>query len=306
MTKALERLGRLERPSGMVDVVVDTDTYNEVDDQFALAYLLCSSDQLRLRGIYAAPFFNARSSSPADGMEKSYQEICRLLTVMGRDEIKPLVHRGSTQYLKDSQTPVVSQAALDLAKLAMQYSAQQPLYIIAIGAITNIASAIMLVPEICERITLVWLAGHAWDWPDQKEFNLFQDVCAARVIYDANVALVQLPCRGVVSALTISEPEMEHWLRGRNALCDDLIDAAILAGKARGKKTWTRIVWDVAAVAWLLNETMVRDRIVPTPMMEYDGHYAFRLDAPPMRLAYYVDRDAVVEDLFTKLAAYDK
>ena len=37
-----ELLKRLEHPSGRVDVVLDTDTFNEIDDQFALAYLICS------------------------------------------------------------------------------------------------------------------------------------------------------------------------------------------------------------------------------------------------------------------------
>ena len=32
-------LNRLKRPEGKIDVVLDTDTYNEIDDQFALAYL---------------------------------------------------------------------------------------------------------------------------------------------------------------------------------------------------------------------------------------------------------------------------
>ena len=35
-----ELLKRLEHPSGRVDVVLDTDTFNEIDDQFALAYLI--------------------------------------------------------------------------------------------------------------------------------------------------------------------------------------------------------------------------------------------------------------------------
>ena len=72
-------LHRLERPTGPVDVVLDTDTYNEVDDQFALSYLLASQDQLRVKALYAAPFFNENSTGPADGMEKSYQEILKLL-----------------------------------------------------------------------------------------------------------------------------------------------------------------------------------------------------------------------------------
>ena len=49
-------------------VVLDTDTYNEVDDQFALAHLLLSPDEVEIEAVYAAPFFNDRSSGPADGM----------------------------------------------------------------------------------------------------------------------------------------------------------------------------------------------------------------------------------------------
>jgi len=39
-------------------VVLDTDTYNEVDDQFALAHLLLAPELVRLEAVYAAPFFN--------------------------------------------------------------------------------------------------------------------------------------------------------------------------------------------------------------------------------------------------------
>ena len=49
-------LERLLPPKGKVDVVLDTDTYNEVDDQFALAYLFCAREKCNVRAIYAAPF----------------------------------------------------------------------------------------------------------------------------------------------------------------------------------------------------------------------------------------------------------
>ena len=78
-------LARLSRPTGPVDVVLDTDTYNEIDDQFAVSYLICSAEKLHLQAIYAAPFFNEKSTGPADGMEKSYQEILNILTLMGKD-----------------------------------------------------------------------------------------------------------------------------------------------------------------------------------------------------------------------------
>ena len=58
-------------------MVLDLDTYNEIDDQFALV-TRCSA-QLNVEAVYAAPFTNDRSTGPGDGMEKSYEEILRLL-----------------------------------------------------------------------------------------------------------------------------------------------------------------------------------------------------------------------------------
>ena len=74
MTQA-QFLKNLEVPSGKVDVILDTDAYNEIDDQFAIAYMLRSEDKINVKAICAAPFFNIMSDSPADGMEKSYDEL---------------------------------------------------------------------------------------------------------------------------------------------------------------------------------------------------------------------------------------
>ena len=153
-------LARLSRPTGPVDVVLDTDTYNEIDDQFAVSYLICSAEKLHLQAIYAAPFFNEKSTGPADGMEKSYQEILNILTLMGKDELKKSVYKGSTGYLPDEETAVESPAAADLAARAMNYTPEKPLYVLAIGAITNVASAILKNPDIIDRIVIVWLGGN--------------------------------------------------------------------------------------------------------------------------------------------------
>jgi purine nucleosidase len=73
------RLDRLQPPSGKVRMVLDTDTYNEIDDQFALVHALLSPDSMDVEAIYAAPFHNSRSANAGDGMEKSHEEILRLL-----------------------------------------------------------------------------------------------------------------------------------------------------------------------------------------------------------------------------------
>ena len=58
----------------MIRMILDTDTYNEVDDQFALVYVLLSPEAVKVVAIHAAPFHNKNSPGPCDGMERSYQE----------------------------------------------------------------------------------------------------------------------------------------------------------------------------------------------------------------------------------------
>ena len=122
-----QRLSMLEVPQVPIDVVIDTDAYNEIDDQFAISYALRRPERLHVQALYAAPFLNQRSVSPEDGMIRSEQEIYKLLALLG--ETRP-VFAGSRTYLPDEQTPVASPAAEDLVRRAMDYSPEKPLYVV--------------------------------------------------------------------------------------------------------------------------------------------------------------------------------
>lgn len=296
------RLHMLQVPSTPVDVVIDSDTYNEIDDQFAISYALLNPEKLRVQAIYAAPFLNHRSTSPANGMENSYQEIQRLLHLLAADTPS---FRGAPDYLPSETEPVVSPAAQDLSQRAMAYSPEHPLYVVALGAITNVASALLLNPAIADRMVVIFLGGHALDWPDNREFNLMQDVAAARVVYGSGVPLIMLPCMGVVSSFATTGPELDHWLRGKNALCDFLVQNTVdeVQHYAAGK-VWSRTLWDVTAVAWLLNdgERFMQSRLIHTPIPEYDHHFAPASTAPLCQYVFHIKRDALFADLFEKLA----
>jgi len=131
-----QRLQRLTPPQGRVRAVLDTDTYNEVDDQFALAYALCSPESMELEAVYAAPFFNERARDPEDGMAKSYDEILHVFSLMGRSP-QGRVFKGSRGYLSGPEHPRESEAAADLVRRAMALPEGEILYVMAIGAITN-------------------------------------------------------------------------------------------------------------------------------------------------------------------------
>lgn len=305
--KTMALLDRLKPPQNMVDVVLDTDTANEIDDQFALSYLLASQDKVNLKAIYAAPFHNEKSCSPEDGMVKSYQEILHLLNLTHCQEMKEFVYKGSRHYLPDETTPVISQAAKDLAERALEYSPNSPLYVIALGALTNVASAILMSPEITDRIVVVWLGGNANHWPHNFEFNALQDVASARVVFGCGAAVVQLPCMGVVSAFRTTGPELEHHIKGKNPLCDYLLSITKQAAKDSGANScWSRPIWDVTAVAWVVNNSSMAYFIQPSPIFQYDHHLSFDQHRHPIVYVYNIDRDLLFEDLFFKLTKFDK
>src|SRR5436309_1640869 len=109
-----QRLALLEPPHGKIQIVLDTDTYNEIDDQFAVVYALLSPEKIEVEAIYAAPFAGRNApGGPGEGMEKSYEEILRLLNLMGR-EAEGFVFKGSVAWLSAPDQPVASPAVDDL------------------------------------------------------------------------------------------------------------------------------------------------------------------------------------------------
>lgn len=299
----LGAINRLHKPTERVDVVIDTDTFNEIDDQFALAYLIQSRDRLNLKAIYAAPFENHHAENPAQGMKHSFDEIFKCLELMGHPEYGDRVFEGSEQFLFDEKTPVDSPAARDLASRAMAYTPQRPLYVIGIAAATNLASALLMNPQIADRVVFLWLGGLSLDWHDNRSFNAAQDVAAARVLLDSGAAVVLFPGKNVVSSFTTTGPELEYWLRGKNRFCDYLIDIAQQeAAMTYGGRVWSRALWDVTPIGWLLEGNFMFDRLIQAPIMQYDHHYSFDSRRHFIKYVYYIHRDNLMGDLFDKLA----
>lgn len=293
-----QRIRMLQAPTGKVSMVLDTDTFNEIDDQFAVTYSLLAQDKLEVQAFYAAPFFNSLSSGPEDGMEKSYQELLRILERLG-ETAENRVFRGSRQYLPGPQEPVDSPAARDLVRRAMAASPESPLYVVAIGAITNVSSAILLEPEIIRNIVVVWLGGNALYWPHTREFNLEQDLHAARVVLDSGVPLVLLPCGGVVDHLLTTLPEIERYVKGKGAIGDFL--AMRYEGCCEDHFAYSRVIWDISAIAWLCCPDSVETQLVHSPILTDQLTWSRDNSRHFIRVASQVHRDRIFGDLFRRL-----
>lgn len=294
------RLERLTIPAeGRLNMVLDTDTFNEVDDQFAMCYSLLSPERLNVRAIYAAPFQNDRAATAGEGMEKSHAEILRLLETMPGWGSIP-VYKGSTRFMREDGL-VDSPAARDLVERAMAQPDAAPLYVVAIGAITNVASALLMQPEIIKKICVVWLGGHAFGWPDTREFNLYQDIPAVNVVLDSGCPLILVPCNGVASHLLATPAELRQFIGGKNAMCDALI--RLFSEYAQDHLGWAKEIWDVGPIGMMVNPAFANATLAPCPRVSPDGYWVHDPRRHLISVVYRLRRNAMFRDMYGKFAA---
>ncbi|MGE9289773.1 MAG: nucleoside hydrolase, partial [Puniceicoccales bacterium] len=279
----------LDLPTGCVRAVLDTDAYNEIDDQFAIVYSVLAPDRIDLEAVYAAPFLNKRSTSAADGMEKSYEEIERVLGLLGAVERIP-AFRGAEAFLQDSPEPVVTPAVEDLIARARDRE-KGPLYVMAIGAITNVATALLLAPDIAENVVVIWLGGHAEYWADNHEFNFIQDVVAVRAVLESEATLFRVPCVPVADHLMTTPFEMEHYLKGKGDLADYLW--SIFRDYREHDGAWAKVIWDIAVVGWLVDPSWVPSEVAPLAILSEESTWAPCPTGRKVRTALQVHRDPI-------------
>ena len=292
-------LDQLNIKNKKIKAILDTDTYNEIDDQFALVQMLCSEERIDVKSINAAPFsMNDRSDNPEKGMELSYDEIFRLLEKINYEKDN-FVFKGSKKYVGFNKKAVNSPAADNIIESALQCSEEDPLYVIAIGAISNIASALLKEPEIINKLVVVWLGGNALYWPQNSEFNLKQDVGGAQVLFDSGVSLVMVPCKGVTSHLISTVPEIEKYIEPNGEI------GKFLAMRFKEynsiHKGWSKEIWDMAAVGYVLNEEWAPTNTIPSPILLNDMKWASDKNRHPIKIVYEIKRDPILKDFIKKL-----
>ena len=277
-------------------VIIDTDAYNEIDDQYAVAYAMRSPERLDIQAICAAPFLNSRSTSAEDGMVQSYNEIFKIAKLAESNYSFP-IYEGSRQFLCSKEEPVQSEAADKIAEIVT--SSDEPVYIIALGAITNVASAIIKHPEIIKKTAVVWLGGQALHWNDSAEFNLGEDVLAAEVVFDSGITLLQIPCRGVCSEFITTIPELEYYLSGKNTLCDYLVNST--KAYAKDQFAWSKQIWDVTAIGIFTVPEAFSTDIIPRPRIASSMTYELDSSRLPYIYVKRIKRDPIYADMFRKL-----
>ncbi len=289
--------------SNKKNFVLDTDTFNEIDDQYAVTYALYADD-INVLAMTAAPFTNCRSTGPEDGMEKSYQELLRLKNFIDpENKMNVPAFRGSRGYLENMQTPRDSEAAREIIRLA--HEAKDILYVAMTGCFTNVASALLLDPSIKSKIVVIMLGANSFAHTYCNEFNLKQDRAAARVIFECGVPLVVLPVMGVTEVLKAAGGEIAWYLKDKTGPIGNYLlelfegdEGKINQGNVC--RSVLRTIWDIGAIAFMRDpEKFCHAEIVPARSIDDSGKWR---DLNDGRKMIYVDRffrDEVFSDLFT-------
>lgn len=272
-------------------VLVDADTANEVDDLFALSIILMDPT-VEVTALNAAQWQTAHWTTPKS-MEDSHRLNQMLLGVMGLEV--PLNRGGAARMYDWGDRAQHSAAAYEIIKQAKAQKEGEKLNVLALGALTNVASAVFIEPSIAENIKLYWL-GTTYDFEKgilrKDDFNCAMDQYALNHLLFSEVEMHIIPV-SVASKMTFdyeeSRDKMENHFLGDFLLkiWDDHID---------GGRT-SRTIWDLSIINAFLHPEWMEEVEIKTSK-----------DNGDRSVYYYKDfkADVMRTDFFTKIKAYKR
>ncbi len=272
-------------------VILDTDAYNEIDDQFAIACLYYSK-KTQLLAVCAEHYMHDRCNSMLVGMKKSYDEIVKVLSLCDPHYMTE-TFRGSTTSIDESGAAVDSDAADAIIRIARE--SDEIVYVAAIGALTNVASALMKAPDIIHNICVLFVGCRPLSVGCPVEYNVEQDYKAAQAVFESGVPLIIVPDLNVTQKLR-SPIDCTAELKGANPVCDYLYDISYNAYRTAGcPPTWARTIWDLAAPAIFETPECATYEFMPRPILTEERGYAFDDSRPEMIMVTDLDRDPIFE-----------
>jgi inosine-uridine nucleoside N-ribohydrolase len=264
-TPEIPQAPKHEWPTGKsIKLILDSDTANEIDDLFAIAYLLTGKyPGFELLGLSSAQWFHVWSGDSTVYQSQQLNE--EILALAGREDLPhPLGADLIMGKPWGGYAPRDSPAARFIINQAMALPASEKLAVLGIGATTNLASAIALRPEIKDRI-VAYTLGFRYDFDgkfwNKDEFNIRRDLNAANYLLNAEGLELHI--------MPISVAEKYRWEREKTFA--QLAKAGEMgeylrrrwAYHAPNAEQWT--MWDVALLQAFLKPVQAAEISVLTP-----------------------------------------
>lgn len=298
-----------------IRVIADTDCNCECDDQFCITHMLMTP-RFDMRGIIAEHY------AELDSEQKSYEEIKRVMSLMEVEDSGIKVLHGAREAMVDIHTPVDSEGARFIVEEAMKDD-PRPLFICGQAACTNIASAYLMEPRIARKVVVIWIGGRPY--PEGGfEFNQNNDLNAARVLFQSDLELWQVPFN-VYTVMKVSFFEMlnhvyprgkigeylvKHTMEVSGGISDNVIGSRgsdMSKGAAItsfGGELWS--LGDSVCVGLMMNNTLGRFHMEKAPDgLDNRGFYEWsERKGREIRVYDTIDNRFIIQDMFEKFQFY--
>jgi inosine-uridine nucleoside N-ribohydrolase len=288
-------------------VVLDCDTANEVDDQFAIAYALgLPEGTLDVRGVVSV--HNTTAHGPAS--RDIYQEEAERVVALCGGGV-PCVP-GAEHPMEDRKTPVGSEGLSFLVEEARA----GPLTVIATGPATDVASLSLVAPEAQENVRVVWLGGfgdeRSYERFKMSELNGRADIAAWRVLLEGLANLIQVVCwPGPAKVLVETAPFAEKLRELGRPIARYLAEILMAWGEdyegpvdpdvdPEGTKT----LWDVSCIAAVADPEAVTVRWLAVPTLDAAGAHDFSRRGREVEVVADLDAERVLASLTAALARH--
>ena len=176
-------------PDG-IPVIFDTDANNELDDQHALAYLLLNEDVFHVLGITVNATFNGGE------IDEHMKEAQRVVDLVGWTEKVAVIQgaNGNFREIKDhlGESDFDGHEAVDFIIDQAMKKRKEPLVLLPVGKLTNVALALKKRPAIARRIRIVWLGSN---YPEPGEYNQDNDTASMNYILKMDVPFEMVTVR---------------------------------------------------------------------------------------------------------------
>lgn len=276
-----------------VRVIIDSDTACEADDPFAIAHALMSP-KLIIRAVVAEHF-----AAPGS-MHLSHEAIKRLTDAMG---VTPTILRGEEWPLEPDGP--MSEGVRFIIDEALRED-EHPLFVLCLGALTNLARALREAPAIAGRLTIVTIGGHGYDVSPIpfREFNFGNDVSAANAVLSSDAEIWQIPVPAY-GAIRTGLTELQMKVAPHGDVGRYLFEQMVRYNEGPNASWTPGESWslgDSPAVAVTLDPSCGRFHPQAARYVNDDTTYSSRETGKVVRLYESVDPRYVLEDFFAKLA----
>ena len=264
-----------------IRVIIDTDTANEIDDVWAIALAMQCPERFQIEGFVAANYDNGNAGGGPASIEASARLIATTLGKAGLQGKIP-VKRGSPP-MQYQFEPSESEGVDFIINKAMASPPDDPLWVIGLGAATDIASAYLKEPRIAEHIVVFW--HFRTEWPKRCwNFNVIGDVRAARIVFHSDLSFVLFDTG---THLTCPMEQSAKWV-DFNPLGRFVHEYRL---ENKGFQSPNKGFFDLGDIAALVEPSLAAWEVVDCPEVNWDLAYQFKGTKGKILRCSAIDRD---------------